>query len=31
MSNYDNKSKFILIGTAICFLSYENGKEFKLK
>lgn len=31
MSNHDKKRKFILIGTAICYHSYENGKEFKLK
>lgn len=31
MSNHDNKSKVILLNTEICFLSDENGKEFKLK
>lgn len=31
MSYNDNKSKVILLSTEICYLSDENGKEFKLK
>lgn len=31
ISHHDNKSKFLLLSTAICYLSDENGKEFELK